>query len=114
MVFLKPGQYQFSAYVRTKDLSTDQGLSFNVVDTEAPNRLNFTSEQFLGTNDWKRVAQAFEVVPGTGLVQVSLVRKPSLRFDNLIRGTVWLDSITIVELHERYSAQSPRDANIRR
>jgi hypothetical protein len=39
--------------------------------------------------------QAFQVPPGAGLVQVSLVRKPSLKFDNLIRGTVWIDHVTI-------------------
>jgi hypothetical protein len=28
-------------------------------------------------------------------VQVSLVRKPTWKFDNLIRGTVWIDGVRI-------------------
>ncbi len=94
-VFLKPGRYRFQAYIRTRDISTDEGVAFSVVDPEAPKRLSFTTESMLGSNDWKLVDHAFQVLPGTGLVQVSLVRKPSLRFDSLIRGTVWIDHVSI-------------------
>lgn len=94
-VFVKPGWYRFEAYVRTNEVSTDEGVAFNIVDPEAPKRLNFTTGPMLGTNDWKLVEHSFQVVPGTGLLQLSLVRKPSLRFDNLIRGTVWVDGVSI-------------------
>jgi len=96
-VFLKPGRYRFQAYVRSKEISTDEGVSFSVADPEAPKRLSFTTEAMLGTNDWKLVEHAFQALPGTGLVEVRLVRKKSWRFDNLIRGTVWLDQVSISE-----------------
>ena len=95
-VFLKPGRYRFRAYVRTLDISTDQGMSFHVADAESAARLSFTTEAMLGTRDWTLVEQAFEVGAGKGLVRVSLVRKPSLRFDSLVGGTMWVDQVAIV------------------
>jgi hypothetical protein len=94
-VFLKPGRYRFQAYIRTKEISTDEGVAFSVVGEETSNRVSFTTESLLGSNDWRLVEREFEAPPGTGLVQVSLVRKPSWKFDNLIRGTVWIDWVSI-------------------
>ena len=34
MVFVKPGRYRFRAYVRTQQISTDQGLHFRVVSDD--------------------------------------------------------------------------------
>ena len=70
-------------------------MSFYVVAEDAPNRLNFTTEPMRGSHNWTRVEQVFDV-PAGGLVRVSLVRKPSLRFDSLIQGTVWVDDVAIV------------------
>ena len=82
MIFLKPGRYRFQAYVRTQDLSTDEGIAFRVTSEQAPNRLNFTTEPMLGSTDWTLVKRSFEVLPGAGLAEVRLVRTPSLRFDS--------------------------------
>jgi O-antigen ligase len=94
-VFLKPGRYRFQAYIRTKEVSTDEGVAFSVVDEETSKRVSFTTESLLGSSDWRLVEREFEAPPGTGLVQVSLIRKPSWKFDNLIRGTVWIDGVSI-------------------
>jgi O-antigen ligase len=94
-VFLSPGAYRFRAYVRTKDVSTDQGVGFRLVRDEAPNQLDVTTEDIKGTNDWTLVERAFAAPPGGALVRVSVVRRPSLKFDNLIRGTAWIDQVSI-------------------
>jgi O-antigen ligase len=95
-IFLKPGRYRFEAYVRAKDLSTDEGVAFRVANEEATNRLSFTIKPVLGSTDWAAVEHSFTVPPtGAGLVNVQLVRTPSLRFDNLIRGTLWIDQVSI-------------------
>lgn len=94
-VFLQPGRYRFQAYVRTQNISTDEGIAFRVASEGAPNKLNFTTEPMLGTTDWKLVRHTFQAPPGTGLIEIRLVRTPSLRFDNLIRGTVWIDGVSI-------------------
>jgi tetratricopeptide (TPR) repeat protein len=103
-VFLKPGRYRLEAYFRTTEITTDEGVALSVVDSEAPKRLSFTTEGMLGSNNWQLVEHTFQVLPGTGLLQVSLVRKPSLRFDNLIRGTVWIDHVSISPDREMASA----------
>jgi hypothetical protein len=41
------------------------------------------------------VAHKFVAPPGTGLVIIRLTRKPSLKFDNLLRGTLWIDQVSI-------------------
>ena len=95
-VFLKPGRYRFEAHVRARDISTDEGVAFRVANEEAANRLSFTTKPVLGSTDWTLVEHPFTVPPaGAGLVNVQLVRTPSLRFDNLIRGTLWIDQVSI-------------------
>jgi hypothetical protein len=94
-VFLKPGRYRFWAYLRTREISTDEGVAFSLADPDAPKQLSFTTEAMLGTNRWKLVEHTFQALPGTGLVEVRLVRKPSWRFDNLIRRTMWVDQVRI-------------------
>jgi hypothetical protein len=39
--------------------------------------------------------RVFDAPPDGGLVRVSLARKRSLKFDSLIRGTVWVDQVSI-------------------
>jgi putative inorganic carbon (hco3(-)) transporter len=95
-VFLKPGRYRFEAYVRARDISTDEGLAFRVANEEAANRLSFTTKPVLGSTDWTLVEHPLTVPPtGSGIVKLQLVRTPSLRFDNLIRGTFWIDQVSI-------------------
>jgi O-antigen ligase/tetratricopeptide (TPR) repeat protein len=108
-VFLKPGRYRFTAYVRSKDISTDEGIAFRVASEQAPNRMNFTTEPVLVTTNWKLVQHSF-VVPqdAAGLADVGLVRTRSLRFDNLIRGTLWVDQVSISpENTDRAQAAGP-------
>jgi hypothetical protein len=67
-----------------------------VSNGEAANRLSFTTKPVLGSTDWTLVEHPFTVPPtGAGLVDIQLVRTPSLRFDNLIRGTLWMDAVRI-------------------
>jgi len=95
-VFLQPGRYRFRAHLRTQDISTDEGVSFLVAAEDSPNRLSFTTEPMRASHDWTLVEHSFDVPSGTGLVRVGLIRKPSLRFDSLIRGTMWADDVAIV------------------
>ena len=94
-VFLKSGRYRFQAYVRTADLSTNEGIAFRVVYDESPKQLDMTTASLKGSNDWTFVERVFEAPPNGGLVRVSLARKPSLKFDSQIKGTVWIDQVRI-------------------
>ena len=94
-VYLKPVRYQLQAYVRAQGISTDEGVRFRVSSESVPNRLSVSSEAVSGTTDWKLIKLSFSAPPGGELVEIRLARTPSLRFDNFIRGTLWVDQVSI-------------------
>jgi len=93
--FVKPGRYRFEAWVRTERITTDEGVGFQILDATGSARLDVRTERLTGTNDWKRIERVFDVAPQTKLVRIQVVRQPSLRFDNKISGTVWIDSVRL-------------------
>lgn len=82
-----PGRYRLSAWVKTADLSTDQGVAlfFNGASTPALN----------GTHDWTELSTEVTVPSGASPGEVQLVRRRSLRFDSKPRGKVWVDDVTL-------------------
>jgi hypothetical protein len=96
MAVLKPGAYRFQACVRTDSVTTDQGIRFRIVDAEAPARLDLTTGQFTGTTAWTRIEQRFVVPRGTRIVQVQVVRQPSMKFDNKVGGIAWIDGVKLM------------------
>jgi hypothetical protein len=76
-------------------------MALRVFDVESPGRLDARTEEVTGSNEWRLLEKAFVVGRGTRLIEVQLSREPSLKFDNKIRGRLWLDSFTLerVEAH---------------
>jgi hypothetical protein len=103
LVFVRPGPYRFRARIRTDGVTTDQGIRFRIADAETPTRMNLTFGQFTGTNPWSDVQQDLVVPPQTRLLQVQVIREPSMRFDNRIAGTAWIDGFRL----ESAGRQSP-------
>jgi hypothetical protein len=81
--------------VRTERLTTDEGIGFRILDPTAASRLDVKTERVTGTSDWRKIDQVFEVRPQTRLIQIQVVRQPSLKFDNNISGTVWIDTVQL-------------------
>jgi O-antigen ligase len=96
-VYLRPGRYRISAQIRAKELSTDQGVFLRVamVPPSSAKGLDVSTDPVRGSKDWTLIEGVFEGPPGGGLVRVTLARKPSLKFDNLLKGTVWVDEVSI-------------------
>jgi len=90
-----PGRYRFSAYVRTKGITTDRGVGLHVFDRESQARLDLVTETMTGDNDWKRLEKSFDIRGGTRLIEVQVVRQTSERFDSKIAGTAWIDAVAI-------------------
>ena len=90
-----PGRYHFEAYIKTQDLTTDQGISLHLSDASGASHVNWTTEPLLGTNDWHKYSTDFCIAPKTKLVQLNLTRQSSLKFDSLIKGTMWIDSVKL-------------------
>ena len=104
LAFVKPGPYRFHAFIRSEGLTTDQGIRFRISDAEAPARLDVIFGQFTGSRPWSAVEHAFVVSPETRLLQVQVIRKPSLKFDNKVGGTAWIDELRLEPIGNR----SPR------
>jgi hypothetical protein len=101
LAFVMPGPYRFHAFIRSEGLTTDQGIRFRISDAEVPARLDVIFGQFTGTRPWSPVEQAFVVSPETRLLQVQVIRKPSLKFDNKVGGTAWIDELRLEPMGNR-------------
>jgi hypothetical protein len=86
-VWLPPGRYRLTAWMRTANLSTDQGLALvlNGVSTPAPT----------GSHDWTMVGADVTVRDGASAGEVQVVRQRSWRFDGKLRGVVWIDDVEL-------------------
>jgi hypothetical protein len=100
-VGVRPGEYRFRAFVRTRELTTDEGLRFHIFDPESGARLDVYTAQLTGTNDWTPLEKTFTVPPGTNLIAVQVSRIPSEKFDNKIDGEAWVDTVSLAHILKR-------------
>jgi tetratricopeptide (TPR) repeat protein len=95
--------YKFSAWVQTRELTTDQGLRFRIQSTDQGGTPVFTSD-VRGTQTWTEVEIPWSADAGAYEAQVCIARLPSDQPDNRIRGAAWVDDVSLVP-------QSPAPAN---
>jgi tetratricopeptide (TPR) repeat protein len=103
-VIAEPGHYEFSAHVKTENLTTDQGVSFRFTDLEDPKRLNAWTQQNTGSSDWHVLEQTLTVPKESRLIQIQLVRKPTIKFDNKIGG-IFETTQLVLRKSESHSVQ---------
>ena len=95
LAFVTPGPYRLHASIRTEDVTTDQGIRFRISDADVPARLNLIFGQYRGTTPWSPVEQDFVIPPQTTLLRVQVIRQPSVRFDNKVGGTAWINQLKL-------------------
>jgi tetratricopeptide (TPR) repeat protein len=88
-------RYHFSAFVRTEGLTTDRGISFEIVDAHHSEQLQVATCELTGTNAWTMLQTDFVSGPETQAVKITLRRLPSWKFDNKFSGTIWVDDVTL-------------------
>jgi hypothetical protein len=96
---LGPGRWRLQAYIKTAGLTTDQGISVRIYDALQPQRLDTRTDSLTGTHEWTKVDRVFVTAAQTTLVQVEIMRQASLRIDNKIAGTAWIDSVDLRPTH---------------
>jgi tetratricopeptide (TPR) repeat protein len=89
-------RYRFQGFMRTDQVSTESGMRFEIVAPKDQSHLEVVTPNETGTLPWTMEQVDFTTGPSTHLILIRLARRPSERLDNKLRGTVWIDDITIV------------------
>ena len=96
-VLVRPNtRYQFYGYMRTDAITTDSGPRFQVFDAYNLARMLGATENAVGTSGWIERGLEFKTPEDTRLLLIRIARPASRKFDNKIRGTVWIDKVRLV------------------
>ncbi len=90
----KSTAYQLGAWMQTKELTTDQGVHLDLRPLVA-GAVTVSTGALHGTQPWTRVETVWDGAPENQEVQICLRRDVSDQEDNKIRGTVWVDDVTL-------------------
>lgn len=96
--------YELSAYLRTEEITTNNGLRLAVSDPRGLMAGDMTP-QLTGTQPWTNVKLSFTTDAETHVVTVTLIRIRSEKFDNKLAGTVWIDDVSLKPTREKRSAR---------
>jgi tetratricopeptide (TPR) repeat protein len=88
--------YKFSAWIRMDGLTTDQGIRFGMAALNVNHNNETVTGEFHGTLPWTRVTTQWTAPGEAQEMEICLLRFPSDQSDNKIRGTVWIDDVTLV------------------
>jgi Tetratricopeptide repeat len=88
--------YLFSAWVLTRSLSTDQGVRFSLRSIGDPNNSVAWTEDVEGTQPWTKIELPWISGKDVHELQLCVSRLPSAKFDSKIRGSAWIDDVTLV------------------
>ena len=88
-------RYHFAAFLRTEGISTDSGIRFAIYDAFHPEVVPMLTSDLVGTHSWSLVETDLLTGPDTHLLAISLRRLPSWKFDRNLRGTVWVDDVSL-------------------
>jgi hypothetical protein len=89
-------KYEFSTRMRVEGLTTDSGVSLQVVDAYDPNKLLGATESLTGSTAWSDYKFRFTTGPRTRLLLVRVMRLPSQKFDRKISGTFAVSRVSLV------------------
>ena len=96
-VLVRPNtRYRFSTYMRTDAITTDSGPRFQILDAYNYAKMFAATENVVGTSAWSEQRLEFKTAGDTRLLLIRLARPASEKFDNKIRGTVWIDKVGLM------------------
>jgi len=90
--------YRFQGFLRTDQISTESGIRFEILDPKDQKDLDILTQNETGSAPWTLEQAEFTTSSQTRLILIRIARKPSVRLDNKLRGTVWIDDISLVPL----------------
>ena len=91
-----PGQaYSLTAYARSDSITSDSGPRLRVLDPVCPSCLDISSDGTVGTTPWHPLQVKFTTGAQTQVVLVATWRPRSRSFPTEIKGTFWLDAVSL-------------------
>ena len=87
--------YRLSAWMRSKGVTSDQGVSLRVYVPGFPIYQPVVTAEVRGNEPWRQVSASWTAGKDVHLAQVCVLRNASRRLDNQIAGTVWVDDVTL-------------------
>ena len=88
--------YRFSAWVKTRAVTTDQGVRFQLRSPGTQDTSVAVTPELHGSGPWTRVEIPWSSGNDVQEVQVCLVRLLSDQLENRIKGTTWVDDVALV------------------
>jgi len=89
-------RYRFQGFLHTDQISTESGMRFEILDPKDQQQLDVLTPNETGTLPWTLEQMDFTTRPHTRLIVIRLARRLSERLDNKLRGTVWIDDVSLV------------------
>src|SRR5215813_276012 len=93
-------EYEFSAWVKTKVLTTEQGVRFKL---ESKGGVAVTPELH-GDQPWTNITMRW-IAPDSEIARVCVARYPSELADGDIQGTAWIDDVSLIPIAPAPKAQ---------
>ena len=87
--------YQFSAWVRTQSITTEQGIRFQLCPIGTQETTVATSD-LRGTQPWTKIETSWTSGKNVQELQVCVSRLPSQEFNDKIQGIAWVDDVALV------------------
>ena len=97
--------YQFSAWVKTKSLTTEQGVRFSLFSFVNGKGSAAYSGELHGDQPWTNITLLWTAPFGSHFVRVCAARTPSEQADGDIQGTAWIDDVSLTPLTTEHKAR---------
>jgi hypothetical protein len=88
--------YDFSAWVRTRSITTEQGVRFQLRPLGTHDASPVETSDLRGTQPWTRLEVPWSSGKNVHEMQVCLERLPSQEVDDKIQGMAWVDDVALV------------------
>jgi hypothetical protein len=94
-VVVSPGRWRLQAWIRTQDLTSDQGAGLRIFESSPTPDWQVWTKSISGDSEWTLLDTVFTIPPPVRLAQVEIVRRPSRKLDNKLGGIVWVDGVSL-------------------
>jgi tetratricopeptide (TPR) repeat protein len=88
--------YRFSAWVKTRAVTTDQGVRFQLRSLGTQDVSAAVTPELHGSEPWTHIEIPWSSGKDVQEAQVCLVRFLSDQLENKIKGTIWVDDVALV------------------